>query len=96
MPDWVLPTVLQLPLVIGVAYYFDRREKKLHAEHQAELVRRVEAKDEQVAEWKRLHEQERRERVEAQRAMAATTAEVRGVLDALQDLTKEVVRNAPK
>lgn len=96
MPEWALPVLFQIPLVVGVAIYFDRREKKLAGEHQAELERRTATLNARTEEWKGLHESERRERQEAQRQLAATTAEVRGVLDALQDLTTEVVRNAGK
>lgn len=103
MPEWVLQVAFQIPMVIGLAWYFDRREQKLKAEqkqmqadHLAELDRRTTTLTARVNEWKDLYDEERRDRIEAQRSLAATTAEVRGVLDALQDLTREVIRNAGK
>lgn len=96
MPEWVIPVAFQIPLVIGIAWYFDWREKKLQRHHEAELKRRNDTLQARIVEWKQLHDDERRDRIEAARQLAATTAEVRGVLDALNDLTKEVVRNAGK
>lgn len=94
--DWLLPLIVQLPLVAVVAWYFDRREKKLQADHQAELKRRTDTLTTRADDWHSLHDQERDERLEAQRQLVAVTGEVRGVLEALQDLTKEVIRNAGK
>ena len=93
MPDWAIAAlVVQMPLVAVVAWAF--LSGAVHTD--AEIKGALERKDQQIAEWKALHEQERRERLEAQRQMAETTDEIRGVLDALNDLTKEVIRGAGK
>jgi hypothetical protein len=81
MPEWALPVVTQLPLVAVVAYGF--------------LTGRVRRSGE-VDDWQRLYRQEREDRIAAENRLAVATAEIKEVVAGVAELTKEVVRNAPR
>jgi len=81
MPEWAVPVLSQLPLVAVVAYGF--------------LTRRVRSAGE-VADWQALYRQERSDRLAAEARLAAATSEIKEVVAGVQELTKEVVRNAPR
>jgi len=82
MPDWVPPAlVLQLPLVGVVAYAF--------------VSRRVRSSGE-VEDWQKLYQQERADRIAAELRLAAATGEIKDVVAGVAELTKEVVRHAPR
>lgn len=101
MPEWLGPLVAQLPLVAAVAWAFvtgrvhskaelERREQ----EHLDELRRQKIDSDGQVADWKRLYEQERGDRIEAHQKLAAAIDSIGKIVDGVEDLTREVIRNA--
>lgn len=100
MPDEVvLGLVFQMPLVAVVAWAFltgrvhspaemTRREE----EHRAELQRRTDTLTAQVSDWRRLYDQERADRIEADRRLTTATGELRDVTGRVEELTKEVIR----
>ena len=96
MPEWTLPILLQLPLVVGVAFYFDRREKKLQADHQAELKRRTDTLTGQIQDWRTLYSQERSDRISAEQRLAAAVSEIKDAASRIEDLTKEVIRHGSR
>ncbi len=85
MPDWAMAVVLQIPLVSVVAWAFV--SGKIHTD--AELKRR----ESEIAEWKTLFERERIDRNEAAKRLADGTEAIRDVMDKVEGLTREVIRN---
>lgn len=82
MPDWVPPAlVLQLPLVAVVAYGFISGQVRRAGE---------------VVDWQKLYHQERADRLAAEARVAIATAEIKEVIAGVAELTKEVVRHAPR
>jgi len=82
MPDWIPPALLlQLPLVAVVAYAFVSGRVRRAGE---------------VIDWQTLYQQERSDRIAAEARLAAATSEIKEVVAGVQELTKEVVRNAPR
>ncbi len=89
MPDWAMGVVLQIPLVSAVAWAFV--SGKIHTD--AELKRREAENAQALAEWKTLFERERSDRNEAAKRLAEGTEAIRDVMDKVESLTREVIRN---
>lgn len=98
-PEVVMALVLQLPLVAVVTWAFltgkvhssaelTRREK----EHAAELQRRSDSLSMQITDWRTLYNQERADRIEADRRLTTATGELKEVTTRVEELTKEVIR----
>lgn len=81
MPDWLPPLIAQLPLVAAVAYGF--------------ITGRVRRASE-VEDWQKLYTQERLDRAAAEQRLATVTSEITQIVAGVQELTKEVIRNAPR
>lgn len=103
VPDWVVGLVVQLPLVSAVTWAFltgkvhsDAELRRVQDDHQAELKRRTDTLGTQVADWKRLYEQERADRVEANQRLSTAAETIRQVMNNVEDLTREMIRNGPR
>ena len=94
LPPWAL--ALQIPLVIAVAWYFDREHRKQQAEHQAELKRRTDTLTSQINDWRTLYSQERADRLAADARLASAVREIKDAADRVDELTKEVIRHGPR
>ena len=103
MPEWGTALALQIPLVAAVTYAFlsgaihtraelDRREK----EHEAELARRSSTLEARAQDWRDLYEKEREDRIDAAQRLAAATDTIRAVIEKVDDLTREVIRNGSR
>lgn len=95
-PEWVLPTLLQLPLVLAVAWYFDREHRKQEAEHEVELKRRTDTLNAQIEDWRQLHSQERADRIAADARLSVAVSEIKDAAARVEELTKEVIRHGPR
>lgn len=98
-PEVIMGLVLQLPLVAVVAWAFltgkvhssaelERRER----EHDAEMRRRGDTMTAQINDWRALYNQERADRIEADRRLTTATGELKEVTARVEELTKEVIR----
>jgi hypothetical protein len=80
VPEWLPALIAQIPLVSAVAYGFMSRRLRTAGE---------------VDEWRQRWIEERADRKEAERHLAETTTALRAVLEAVNDLAKEVIRRGP-
>lgn len=100
-PSVIVAVVLQLPLVAVVTWAFltgkvhsnAELERREH-EHAAELQRRNDTLMAQINDWRTLHNQERADRIEADRRLTAATGELKEVTGRVEELTKEVIRGS--
>lgn len=102
MPEWLVPLVLQIPLVAVVAWAFvtgkvhsDAELRRREAEHDAELKRRHDTLTMQINDWRTLYQQERTDRLEADKRLAVAVSEIRDGTARIEELTKEVIRHGP-
>lgn len=102
MPAEILIGIaVQIPLVAVVAWAFvsgqvhsDAELKRREKEHQAELQRRHDTLTGQINDWRTLHNQERADRIEADRRLTIATGELKEVTSRVEELTKEVIRGS--
>lgn len=81
MPDWLLSLATQIPLVAAVAYGFLSRRARTAGE---------------VEDWQKLYHQERADRIAANDRLATAIGEIQEVVRGVEELTKEVIRSAPR
>ena len=93
MPEWVLPLLIQLPLVAVVAWYFRSEHNRQKSEYESELKRRTEALNVQLDDWRKLHAQERIDRLAADARLNTALLEIKDTAARVDDLTKEVIRH---
>lgn len=89
-PDVIVALVLQFPLVAVVAWAFVTG--KVHSP--AEMARVVKDLMAQIGDWRALYQQERSDRIEADRRLTAATSELKEVTTRVEELTKEVIRGS--
>jgi len=100
LPSWVLPSIIaQIPLVAVVVYGYskgwvhsDAEVNRIKTDHVAEIKRRDLEHANQIADWKRLYEQERNDRLAANDRLAHAISTIKDVVSGIDELTREVIR----
>jgi len=99
-PEVLIGLAVQVPLVAVVAWAFvtgkvhsDAELKRRESDHDAELKRRHETLTGQITDWRLLYNQERSDRIEADRRLTIATSELKEVTTRVEELTKEVIRS---
>ena len=99
LPPWLLPIIFQIPLVVVVTWAFtrgwvhsDSEMNRIESDHAAELKRRDTDHQTQIAEWRRLYDQERTDRLAANERLAHAVDSIKDVVSGVDELTREVIR----